>query len=286
MASLNDVDGYFNRTANAVTKLAVARAVHAFDALLRLADSGYAVPGLALARTLVEETVAAWWLLTVSDADMVKRLQAHEQSYSLMLQGPSSPDVSYLPLLRGLAPMTDRDVERAKEHYDVDPNLGARHWTRRTVKQMANAVRGDMRPIERETLDALTGKPLLIANLMTHNSPLSMATRLVSEQSASVSEGFRTTRRPTTGLIHETLAIGYECLCLVAWLVSESDKTGLDHRIQEWRYEFILLDLKTRPGRNKTCPCGSGRKFKLCHGRPGMAENGAQVDRRGFQTPR
>jgi hypothetical protein len=24
-------------------------------------------------------------------------------------------------------------------------------------------------------------------------------------------------------------------------------------------------------GRNDPCPCGSGRKFKNCHGRPGMA---------------
>jgi len=23
------------------------------------------------------------------------------------------------------------------------------------------------------------------------------------------------------------------------------------------------------PGRNSPCPCGSGKKYKLCHGRPG-----------------
>ncbi|MHA6511940.1 SEC-C metal-binding domain-containing protein [Tessaracoccus sp. Z1128] len=24
-------------------------------------------------------------------------------------------------------------------------------------------------------------------------------------------------------------------------------------------------------GRNQPCPCGSGRKYKVCHGRPGAA---------------
>jgi preprotein translocase subunit SecA len=25
------------------------------------------------------------------------------------------------------------------------------------------------------------------------------------------------------------------------------------------------------PGRNAPCPCGSGKKYKLCHGRPGSS---------------
>ncbi len=30
---------------------------------------------------------------------------------------------------------------------------------------------------------------------------------------------------------------------------------------------FFIVDDDRRPGRNESCPCGSGRKFKVCHGR-------------------
>lgn len=67
MTALSEPTGEFNQTAHAVVKLAVARALHAFDALLLLADRGYATPALAvartlIARTLIEETVASWWI--------------------------------------------------------------------------------------------------------------------------------------------------------------------------------------------------------------------------------
>ena len=181
MTAVSNPSGQYNYNQNAMVKLAVSRALHAFDALLHLADAGYGAPGLALARTLIEESVAAWWLRGLSKDQLVKLLRAHEQSYSLMLQGPTSPHTQYLPLLNGLAPMTTEGVASVLALGDVDENLGARHWTRKSVKKLAAAVRGEMRPVEQDTLDALIGKPLLVANLMTHNSPLSMATRLVPE---------------------------------------------------------------------------------------------------------
>ena len=30
---------------------------------------------------------------------------------------------------------------------------------------------------------------------------------------------------------------------------------------------FFIVDERKRPGRNESCPCGSGKKFKACHGR-------------------
>ena len=34
-----------------------------------------------------------------------------------------------------------------------------------------------------------------------------------------------------------------------------------------WRRE---LEVIPRVGRNDPCPCGSGKKYKKCHGRPGQ----------------
>lgn len=282
MTALSNPNGQYNCSQNAMVKLAVSRALHAFDALLHLADAGYGAPGLALARTLVEESVASWWLRGMPKERLVELLQAHEQSYSLMLQGPTAPDVRYLPLLAGLAPMSAEDVASTLSRIDVDRSLGARHWTRKTVKKLAATVRDEMRPVERDTLDALIGKPLLVANLMTHNSPLSLATRLVPEDEGDPRfGGRRTSRRPSTALIHEALAIGYEALALVAWLVcDEDDREDLDALIHAGRYEFVVLTFEDQPRRNEACPCGSSRKFKQCHGRPGMVER--QPPRRGW----
>jgi hypothetical protein len=41
----------------------------------------------------------------------------------------------------------------------------------------------------------------------------------------------------------------------------------------------------TKIGRNKPCPCGSGRKYKHCHGRP-TAEPAAPIDVRRMMTQR
>ena len=274
MKAVSDPTGQYTNSQNAIVKLAVSRALHAFDAILCLADAGYGAPALALARTLIEEAVASWWLRGVPRGQMLNLLQTHEQSYSLMLQGPMSPEVNYLPLLTGLAPMSAKDVESALERFAVDPNLGARHWTRRSVKKMASAVRADMRPVEQQTLDALTGKPLLVANLMTHNSPLSMATRLVPEGAGPTTSGRMTSRRPSTALVHDSLALAYESLALIAWLVCDDNaREMIDDQVQCGRYDFVVLPPGPRPRRNESCPCGSAKKYKLCHGRPGMPLN-------------
>ncbi len=281
MRSISDPAGSYNNSENAIVKLVVSRALHAFDALLCLADAGYGAPALAVARTLVEEAVAAWWLRTLPRDRTIELLQSHEQSYSLMLQGPDTPSVSYLPLLRDLAPMSTEDVEATRSHLAVDPVLGMRHWTRKTVHKMAASVAENMRPLEQETLTALIGKPLLIANLMTHNSPLSMATRLVPVDGGRPFLGRQTSRRPSTALIHEALAVGYESLALIAWLVrDEADTRDADDLVRQGRYEFVVLQSGNEPGRNEPCPCGSSMKYKRCHGAPGKRE--ARPARRGF----
>ncbi|MGB5527098.1 MAG: SEC-C metal-binding domain-containing protein [Gemmatimonadota bacterium] len=38
-----------------------------------------------------------------------------------------------------------------------------------------------------------------------------------------------------------------------------------------------LREAPTKFGRNERCPCGSGRKYKHCHGRPGRPKPPSQV---------
>jgi hypothetical protein len=52
---------------------------------------------------------------------------------------------------------------------------------------------------------------------------------------------------------------------------------GREHRIEvrEWRVEAATklasqpAEVRTKTGRNERCPCGSGLKYKHCHGLPG-----------------
>ncbi len=45
-------------------------------------------------------------------------------------------------------------------------------------------------------------------------------------------------------------------------------KAALDARMPASEFRrFFHIDDKERPGRNSPCPCGSGRKFKMCHGK-------------------
>jgi hypothetical protein len=274
MNAVRDRAGRYNNNENAIVKLEVSRALQTFDALLCLADAGYGAPALALGRTLIEEVVASWWLRRVSKQQVVNLLEGHEKSFSLILQGPTMPEVNYLPVLNGLAPMSAEDVESAREAFAIDPNLGTRHWTRMTVKKMAIGARTSMRPVEQQTLEALTGKPLLVANLLTHSSPLSLGARLVPEETRRTDIGRQTSRRPSTALVHETLAVGYESMALIAWLVCEHvDRSALDAEIQQGRQELLVSPPSLHLAPNEPCHCGSGRKYRHCHGRPGAAED-------------
>ena len=37
----------------------------------------------------------------------------------------------------------------------------------------------------------------------------------------------------------------------------------------QWHLRLLRFDPYAGVGRNELCPCGSGKKFKQCHGRPG-----------------
>ena len=55
---------------------------------------------------------------------------------------------------------------------------------------------------------------------------------------------------------------------------------GWEHELEvrEWRVEAAMklltqpAQVRPKPGRNERCPCGSGLKYKHCHGLPGRSE--------------
>lgn len=256
----------YYRSSSAAVQIAVPRAVHTFDGLLRLADAGYGAPSMALARTLIEDVVAAWWLAHTSTDRVVTLLRAHEQSVALMMQGSEFPPAHYLSVTQSLSKLSAEEVARATAQFQIDPNLGARHWTGKSVKRLASNVKSRMRERERDSLDTLLGAPLLLANLITHNSPVSLAVPLTQDRDAA----YQTSRQPSRTLLHECLALAYEALGLLGILVIDPEqRPALDRLLDDDRPLFIVLPGGAKPGRNAPCPCGSGKKFKSCHGVPG-----------------
>lgn len=255
---------FYART-SAVEQATLPRLLNTFDALLRLAALGYGSPALILGRTLIEDTVALWWFAARGRGEITTRLTEHDKSVALKMQGRSYPSAKYLRVTSDL-PLISAEVEAqfAADHA-VDPNLGHRHWTGKSVKDLARTARSRMRTSEQEALDILLGKPLLFANLMTHNSPVSLSARV----QGPVGSGFRmVSRAQSAALVHDALAIGYECLALIgAFAVVGADLEELDEMTAEDRYRFVFLPVGTKVGRNEPCPCGSGRKYKTCHGR-------------------
>ena len=137
---------------------------------------------------------------------------------------------------------------------------------------MARAIRVDMRPREQGTLDTLVGQPFLLANLYTHNSPVSLGERRTVNRASGVAPS---SREPSVGLLHEALAIGYEALSLVAYLVADREQLPvLDGQIDQDRRLFRALPAGGRLGRNQLCTCGSGIK-----------STSNVMDARGVSTP-
>ena len=77
----------------------------------------------------------------------------------------------------------------------------------------------------------------------------------------------RTSRQPSPAFLHECLALAYEALGLLGILVTDPEqRPALDRLVDDDRPLFKVLRSGVKPGRNSPCPCGSGKKFKTCHG--------------------
>jgi SEC-C motif/Family of unknown function (DUF5677) len=245
------------------------RSLRTFDALLLLADLGYGPQAMILARTFVEDMVTAWWIRQQDRSTLSDRLGAHDKSVAARLQYRATNSSDVLPSTRHLPRLTVEQYDELVASGAVDPNVAVRHWTGESVKQMASVAKQAMRPRERDRLDQLLGQPCLLANLLTHNSPASLGTTLAAGLLVTV-DGVPASlfsRQPSTELVHDALATAYDALSLLAVLATdESNVADPDMQLDTDRIMFIVLPGEAQPGRNDRCPCGSGTKYKHCHG--------------------
>jgi hypothetical protein len=240
-----------------VTWSLVMRSLKTFDALLILADLGYGPQATMLARTLIEDAVTAWWCSLQPGQTLGELLGQHEKSVASRIQ--TSAESANLKSLEAVPVLDDRLLRKFLAEHGVDEKVALKHWTGRSVKNMAAVVEEQMRPSEGEALHRLLDTPYLLTNLVVHNSPAALNTTMRGRMVMS--------RRPAIQLVHDALAIGFDALAILSLLViRDEERPALDEQLARDRYLFIALGDTATAGRNDPCPCGSGRKYKHCHG--------------------
>lgn len=234
------------------------RCVKSFDAALNLSDLGYGPQAMILARTMIEDVVTALWCRSQPGERLLELLDRHERSVAARIQAGHLADRAVtLRSLRDIPTLTDEQISVALG--DTDPNVASRHWTKKSVHKMASAVTPDLRPRDTEVLARLTDVEYLVANLVTHNSPAAMGT-VVTNIGALI-------RSPSRLLVHDALSVAYDVITLLAVLATpESKRSELDDVVDRDRWVFVVLPDDAKVDRNEECPCGSGRKYKRCHG--------------------
>ena len=241
------------------------KALKTFDALLLLADQGYGQQALTLGRTLGEDAVTASWSVRQSAEDLLDRTVKHEKSAMARLQSDALIGRDRLDFLKNLPIVSDSEMKVWLSKEGVDERLAIRLWTGETIRKMAHEIRPHLRGRDQSTLDRLV-EALLLANLVTHNSPTSINLSFNPGRRPD-SSLFTLTRSPSEVLVHEALSLAHDSMTLIAPLViSEEDLPALDSAVDEDRFCFVAVPSHSDVGRNDLCPCGSGKKYKKCHG--------------------
>jgi hypothetical protein len=237
----------------------VIRSLKTMDGLLALAELGYGPQAMMLARTLIEDTVTAWWCSAQSGEVLSDLLARHERSVAARIQ-MSSIDSPQLLALSTIPKVDAATLQAFLETSDTDDRIAVKHWTGETIKNMARSVEPRLQSEEREIFERLLDIPYLLSNLVLHNSPAALNTAMKARMIMS--------RRPSDLLVHDALAIEFDALALCAYLVVPADqRSDLTAQISDDKALFVVLPEGTKAGRNDPCPCGSGRRYKSCHGR-------------------
>lgn len=124
--------------------------------------------------------------------------------------------------------------------------------------------------ISKRVVDACQLKPISMAQVHTANGSCLSEVYLVNVRLPN-GVGFRNVRVTNQALFGHPVLIGMDIICQGDFAVTNlGHKTKFSFRFPSKRHidfvEEIKADKSLKVGRNDPCPCGSGKKFKRCHG--------------------
>lgn len=251
----------------AITWTIVMRSLRTLDGLILLADGGYGLQAIMLARTLIEDCVTAWWSTAQDPADLLDLLGGHDKSVALRAQR-DQPGRRYIATLAGLPTFSDSQLDEFRVAESIDPRRAVALWTKTNVVQMADEIAGHLTDSDRDILRMLVDVSYLFTNLFLHGSPKSMSTSLKSITLVDGVQHSEFSRQPSRLFVRDSLSIAFHVFVLMGSLVSKpSGRVRLSELVLRDRWLFDVDGAGGRKlGRNDPCPCGNGKKYKQCHG--------------------
>ena len=246
------------------------RGTKTYSAALLLADRGFGEQAGMLNRSLFEHAVVAWWMLLQEDQEgTMERVRRHHDHAKVL-------DRRRAELHPELELDQEADVSTFTDEYvaELDGMFlkhGERHWTGLSLHGLVEQVEDGW---DEAAYAGLLWKFFRFVNTwnnsMLHHSAVGLVQGIEPMQADG---GFVLKLAPSDDWVGAALFASfwsYAVLALAALRCGGVDRRGplrefVDQRSGDFR-EFTAEELKG-VGRNDPCPCGSGRKYKHCHGR-------------------
>lgn len=228
------------------------RSIQTYDVALLLCDRGYARHSLIVGRSLFEDMVVAQW--TRHHPVDASKLFLDHLDHSLEVYREQLRQLG-VPVPSELSDIPAIDEARRRSLDKKFGKHGHELWTDRRIREMVDALAESSPANERYDLLMLYGWGYLIANRILHNTPFALNQPLVVGGSDEH--------------IGQALWMIYFTMSGVAKTILEDPDAKQLAEIAS-RHRIFLVELRAdvmaKTKRNDPCPCGSGRKFKYCHG--------------------
>ena len=245
--------------------LSAMRALKTYDALQLLAGSGYGEQSSVLSRTMVEDTIIAWWCSITDPKKLVDLMTLHDKSVALHSQ-QNRDGRSEIEILHNVPTLNDDQLAQFSKDAGVTPGRARSQWTKRSIPDMVRDIEPHLTSADGAVLRRLSDLSYLLSSLFVHHSPLAMGAAATGARLSGQPKGSVLTRSPSRLFVRDSLVVAFHSLSLVARLVATTETADdLSAMLEADRPLCIFVGAAPTVGRNDPCPRGSGRKYKSCH---------------------
>jgi hypothetical protein len=243
----------------------IARSVKTFAAFPHLVRNGYGEQAAMLNRSLFEDMVDAHWVSVHPDLAVERYEQQTRHNSMVMAERVAKHRDIYPDVV-----LPEHDKEDRRQLNGIFGRYGDKHWTGLNLHQRTEAI-------EECWTDEEGRGHLRFFRDIAHR----LNTQLLHASAYSLNETIRAERSPTpsyklgpsTDNIDQAIFCAYWTFLQTASLMVEHFQLDDPAVLAALRDRHMpsfnrLTEEELRGvGRNAPCPCGSGTKFKRCHGR-------------------
>lgn len=244
------------------------RASNTHWAALELCRLGFGEKALMLQRSLFEDLVDIYWASESHTVDVVDLFTAHEEHEDMLLteamsKHPEIFDVSKLPTFS----------EARREQLDkMFGDYGDKPWSRLNIhKRVQSIERHWPEGEDRDWLNFFRRVIHRLNNSALHVTSYALSAIRRNEDDETIAFSIGPTGQAVDGALWNSSWMYTQIvrLALRHFDFPQEDRDQLEQlHTQGWAlFKTLTAEDLRGVGRNDPCPCGSGKKFKRCHGR-------------------